>query len=218
MSAKTSGRTNILPRVESALSLVEMLICVAILIVLVAIVFPTLSSARRSSHLTQDVSNLRQFGVASELYSEANNGVIAGFLAPLHSAKLVPIELMESSLDSTKDGWLNLYLDHVARSSPNVKNRKYPYKQSYFGFRDLFRHSDIEAFKTLPGNPGWLVSVSPNSKYDLNFPFKMLSGPVYRLHFDGSVKRYVPHNLPNQVSMFAAFRSMTDEELRRESE
>ncbi len=203
-----------LRKVKSAFSLVEVLVCIAIIVVLVAIILPTLNSARKRSLLSQDVSNMRQFGIAAELYADTNNGVFPGFLAPLHASQFVPKELMKSPLDSTSEGWLNQYFEDQVRFNPNVKNRKYPFKQSYFGFHDLLRNTNVEEFRSLPGNPGRLISISPKPSYNLKPPLRLLGGPIFRLHFDGSVKRYVPRNLPNQIATAAAFRNMTDEELR----
>lgn len=59
---------------KPAFSLVEVLVCLAIAAVLVAILLPVLSSAKKASRETVCVSNLKQLHLAISLYQEQYGG------------------------------------------------------------------------------------------------------------------------------------------------
>lgn len=50
-------------------TLIELLVCIGIISVLAAILFPVLAAAKTSAHATQCQSNLRQIGLAWQLYA-----------------------------------------------------------------------------------------------------------------------------------------------------
>ncbi|MGE9290698.1 MAG: prepilin-type N-terminal cleavage/methylation domain-containing protein [Puniceicoccales bacterium] len=58
----------------SAFSLVELLVCIAVLAALAAIIFPALSFARESSMMSRCASNLRQLSAGVLLWSNENKG------------------------------------------------------------------------------------------------------------------------------------------------
>ena len=55
-------------------TLLELLVVIAVIAVLAGLIFPAFSSARARARRTVCASNLRQIGVALELYSSGNNG------------------------------------------------------------------------------------------------------------------------------------------------
>ena len=62
-----------------AFTLIEVLVVMAIIAILAAILVPALNSALERAKATKDMSNLRQFGLATQLYMNDNSGVL---LAP----------------------------------------------------------------------------------------------------------------------------------------
>src|SRR5688500_12587003 len=55
-------------KVRTGFTLIELLVVIAIIAVLAAILFPVFAEARASARNTQDMSNVRQIGVACVLY------------------------------------------------------------------------------------------------------------------------------------------------------
>lgn len=58
------------------ISLIEVLVVIGIILVLVAIILPIMSAAKRAALRTTDISNLRQVGLAIEQYRSDHDGVI----------------------------------------------------------------------------------------------------------------------------------------------
>jgi prepilin-type N-terminal cleavage/methylation domain-containing protein len=59
---------------REAFTLVELLIVIAIIALLIALLFPTISAARRQARVVACASNLHQLSLAFRMYVEANNG------------------------------------------------------------------------------------------------------------------------------------------------
>lgn len=57
---------------SQAFTLIELLVCIAIIMILVALLVPALERAREAGRATACLSNLRQIGVALQLYAEEN--------------------------------------------------------------------------------------------------------------------------------------------------
>jgi prepilin-type N-terminal cleavage/methylation domain-containing protein len=68
--------------VPRGFTVVELLTVVAIMAVLIGLLFPALSAARRRAYKTNETNDLRQIGMAWTAYSNSNNdAVLPGFLA-----------------------------------------------------------------------------------------------------------------------------------------
>lgn len=70
--------TNRKPAV-AGFTLIELLTVIAIIAILAAILIPTVRSIRERAYFTQDASNLRQIGVANQLYVQEHNGKMVPF-------------------------------------------------------------------------------------------------------------------------------------------
>jgi prepilin-type N-terminal cleavage/methylation domain-containing protein len=58
----------------SAFTLIEMLVVIAIIATLAALLFPAVSGMQERGKATQDLSNLRQVGMATQMYLNDNDG------------------------------------------------------------------------------------------------------------------------------------------------
>ncbi len=60
---------------RKAFTLIEILVVIAIIAILAAILFPVFARARESARSSSCLSNLKQFGLATEQYKQDNDGV-----------------------------------------------------------------------------------------------------------------------------------------------
>ena len=109
-----------------AFTLVELLVVIAIITVLAALLLPAFASAREKGRRTVCVSNLRQVGIAIQIYSQDNNGRIPfGPKAPpftnpnnFYPSTGAPTSLL--SLQSGAPVGLGLLLQYHLASQPRV--------------------------------------------------------------------------------------------------
>jgi len=59
-----------------AFTLIELLVVITVIAILVAIALPVFSSVQEKARITQDMSNLRQLGIATQTYLNDNDSVL----------------------------------------------------------------------------------------------------------------------------------------------
>ena len=64
------------PLAECAFTLIEVLVVIAVILILAAILIPSLSSALESTKATKDLSNLRQIGALMQAYLNDKDGIL----------------------------------------------------------------------------------------------------------------------------------------------
>lgn len=156
-------------------TLVELLVVIAIIALLAALLFPALSSAKRSAHKATCASNLRQVGLAIQMYADEHDGQIPyGPKAPPFTSpsSFYPSTGTPTSLLSLQSGapvGLGLLLDRYLASQPKslfcpgtdqrldmdaelIKVGRYQAQCSYF-----YRHGSVTQMFDNPSIPDTLT-------------------------------------------------------------
>lgn len=109
-----------------AFTLVEMLIVIAIIAVLAALLFPAIGSLTRKSQGTACSNNLRQIGVAMNLYLADNQGTLPGTLwgSAFGQQPYVYDANNGSSIGRTLGRWLQPYLESKASANGSWEESK----------------------------------------------------------------------------------------------
>lgn len=90
-----------------AFTLIELLVVIAVITILAGLALPVFSSVQEKARITQDMSNLRQLGIATQTYLNDNDGVIFSadqattpWMKSLHPKYLPAWKIFQSPLDS----------------------------------------------------------------------------------------------------------------------
>lgn len=90
------------PRLSRAFTLIELLIVITIIAVLASIAYPVFTGVQERARATQDMSNLRQIGLATQIYLNDNDSVLFpdGKWASLLRPKYLPAwKIFQSPFD-----------------------------------------------------------------------------------------------------------------------
>lgn len=174
-----------------AFTVVELLVSVSVILIVSSLLFSVLGSAKREAFVADDIAKLRQLGVAAQLYESDNDGSHPLSVQPLLQADRIDKVVVQSALDPTKEGWLNLLVLTMSKSNPNYRRRLPDHRISFVGAGDLFRGvagSEIRGnVSSAENSSGWLIAFSVNKVAHLGQPREMLAGSHLRLTFGGAV-------------------------------
>jgi prepilin-type N-terminal cleavage/methylation domain-containing protein len=85
-------------------TLIELLVVISVIAILALIAYPTYTSIQERARVTQDMNNLRQIGIATQMYLNDNDGVLftAGgiWMAQLHPKYLPAWKIFQSPFDA----------------------------------------------------------------------------------------------------------------------
>jgi len=115
-----------LPASHQAFTLIELLVVIAIIAILAALLLPAISSAREKGRRAVCISNVRQIGIAIQMYAQENDGRIPyGPKAPpfTNPSNFYPSTGAPTSLLSLQNGapvGLGLLLQHYLATQSKV--------------------------------------------------------------------------------------------------
>ena len=86
-----------------AFTLIELLVVITIIAILASLAFPVFSSVQEKARITQDLSNLRQLGIATQTYLNDKDGIIftsgGVWMTELHPKYLPSWKIFQSPFD-----------------------------------------------------------------------------------------------------------------------
>ncbi len=161
-------------------TLVEVLVVTAIVIALLAVLFPVLSASKRQALSTQETAQLKQLAVAHDLYLADHDDVEPGSATRIIAAGYAPSYLVALALDPFPEGWANVHRSHGRGGETS-------YKDSFLTLWDATSDGFFTRFAQSE-NGGWIASFAHGlSQHKENV---MLSPFTYkRLTFGGAVIR-----------------------------
>jgi prepilin-type N-terminal cleavage/methylation domain-containing protein/prepilin-type processing-associated H-X9-DG protein len=144
---------------HSGFTLVELLVVIAVLALLVAILLPSLSSARDQAKRTSCAANLKNIGIALISYRDANNDLLpyASMLPSVHS---FPV-----GFDFSQPGFGGQGQDPQPPQPPDGPNEESPYVPGAIALADLLRVHVQEQMRVLHcpnDHPGAVQRPAPN--------------------------------------------------------
>jgi prepilin-type N-terminal cleavage/methylation domain-containing protein len=100
-------RSPIVRNFSRGFTLIELFVVIAVIVILAGIAYPTYTSIQERARATQDMNNLRQIGIATQMYLNENDGVLfstgagaATWMAQLHPKYLPAWKIFHSPFDN----------------------------------------------------------------------------------------------------------------------
>lgn len=115
-------RDSVFSRARSGFTLIELLVVIAIIGVLVALIMPAVQSAREAANRTQCLNNLRQIGLAAELYHD----VFSSFPSGWYCDETDPSCVVTGALPIMWNGMTGLFLKMELENNYNELNFQLP--------------------------------------------------------------------------------------------
>ncbi len=173
---------------KKAFTLFELLVVVLIIVLLLGKVTTALVKSKERAKSTVDISNLRQIGLAMEMY-RSDSGATDYALLDLVNSGRIDLSLTTSPRDNTKEG----YAVWLTKNQIAVPDEDHPYlhvrhRLSVVG-ADAFKLETDECLTTNQANAGWALLFDT---MDENTVQPKFGEPYFKLHLDGSVHREIP--------------------------
>lgn len=174
---------------KRAFSLAEILVVIAIIVLLIALIFPVLRSAKRSSQIAVATSNLHQIHTAIVLYRDSHDGYPLQNLDELiQSGVLQEPSILHLAADPVAPGFANrLYACNLTKQSVVPKNPT--------SFEDVFHSGTrpdgstfqlyLDMLRPHDQNPGLVATRIFGTRY----PFDPTSCAGLTTGYDGFVLR-----------------------------
>jgi prepilin-type N-terminal cleavage/methylation domain-containing protein len=169
-------------------SLVEILVVVAIVMVLLAFLFPVVTMARETARRTVCVSNLHQIGLACQAYAGDNRSYFPYGAGSVSPDPLIPKVVAPGYIENPRilycpSARYNYYLPWFP---PIYFEKTYPRSIGYYYFNCL---GYARSPRTLSHNPGWTLMTDIASQWVTLDTMHSLDkvGGIYILRLDAGV-------------------------------
>lgn len=154
---------------KTAFTLIELLVVISIIAVLMAVLMPALSKAREQARATTCRNNLKQLGVAIQIYSQTNNGLApATIVYSSNKMRMWEVVLKDST---------NFMEDYSLFECPSEKEYVNCYKGNVKYCQDGY--GNFKLFNAKSGDVYLLVDAHGNktshSLYDIPFYKKLFN-------------------------------------------
>jgi len=186
-------------------SLAELLVVVAIAAILTGLIFPAIAYAKIAGHRSSDLAELRQVGLATELYAQ-DNGEPTLYTQPLAENGYLTTAILVSELDITAPGYANHFRAFAHGRPDLLASAPTKYRDSFLPLPDCGVTAAGLAEVLSRRNAGWLVSFSDRAPTDplgrapdVSSSGELVFQGVYlRLLMDGSVQ--TEHHIVSRVA------------------
>ena len=110
-------------RPRSGFTLIELLVVIAIIAVLAGLLLPVMNRVREQGDSTKCTANLRQVGIAINLYTNENEGRLPGPLAHAQHTRWKGVSTHEGTLAEKLEKYLDLQQEAPGAGKPGTEQR-----------------------------------------------------------------------------------------------
>lgn len=173
-------------RQRCGFTLVEILVAIAVLVTIAAIIAPVIVRSKDAARGANDISNLRQLGLAAALYLDTYGKPPSG-CPTVVEARLAPEALCAGLLDPYREGLANRLVKGLGSG---IEAYEVTYRSTFVGRREFGWPEDKwEEAMNHAESIGWLVDLAPSDNLPETEPSDcQWRGRYRRLMLDSSVQ------------------------------